>query len=137
MANLYTQLQNELKSRSIKGMTNRELALQANTSQPHINRLLNGDAEQLSKLKVETFLELFPQVKDLLMSHADDLGEDASAASVANISSPHAVAAGGDVRIEHAPEAGEASEKLEALTRFVLSSSLSDAEKVAAMKLLH
>lgn len=134
MANLYTQLQNELKSRSIKGMTNRELALQANTSQPHINRLLNGDAEQLAKLKVETFLELFPQVKELLLSHADDLGEDAASASVANISSPHAVAAGGNVEVH---QDGASSEKLERLAAFVLASSLSDEEKVAAMRILH
>lgn len=135
MANLYTQFQNELKSRSIKGMTNRELALQANTSQPHINRLLNGDAEQLAKLKVETFLELFPRVKELLMSHADDLTSETSAASVANISSPHAVAAGGNVEVHQ--DGGESSEKLERLAAFVLASSLSDEEKVAAMKLLH
>lgn len=134
MANLYTQFQNELKSRSIKGMTNRELASQANTSQPHINRLLNGDAEQLAKLKVETFLELFPRVKELLLSHADDLTSETSAASVANISSPHAVAAGGNVEVH---QDGAAAEKLERLAAFVLASSLSDEEKVAAMKLLH
>ena len=134
MANLYTQFQNELKSRSIKGMTNRELALQANTSQPHINRLLNGDAEQLAKLKVETFLELFPRVKELLMSHADDLTSETSAASVSNISSPHAVAAGGNVEVH---QDGASSEKLERLAAFVLASSLSDEEKVAAMRILH
>lgn len=135
MDNIYSYLQSVIRQRSASGITNREMANQANTSQQHINRLLNGDAEQLAKLKVETFLELFPQVKELLLSHADDLGEDASSASVANISSPHAVAAGGNVEVHQ--DGGESSEKLERLAAFVLASSLSDEEKVAAMRILH
>ncbi len=134
MDNIYSYLQSVIRQRSASGITNREMANQANTSQQHINRLLNGDAEQLAKLKVETFLELFPQVKELLLSHADDLGEDAASASVANISSPHAVAAGGNVEVH---QDGASSEKLGRLAAFVLASSLSDEEKVAAMKLLH
>ena len=134
MDNIYSYLQSVIRQRSASGITNREMANQANTSQQHINRLLNGDAEQLAKLKVETFLELFPQVKELLLSHADDLGEDAASASVANISSPHAVAAGGNVEVH---QDGASPEKLERLAAFVLASSLSDEEKVAAMKLLH
>lgn len=135
MDNIYSYLQSVIRQRSASGITNREMANQANTSQQHINRLLNGDAEQLAKLKVETFLELFPQVKELLLSHADDLGEDAASASVANISSPHAVAAGGNVEVHQ--DGGESSEKLERLAAFVLASSLSDEEKVAAMRILH
>ena len=135
MDNIYSYLQSVIRQRSASGITNREMANQANTSQQHINRLLNEDAEQLAKLKVETFLELFPQVKELLLSHADDLGEDAASASVANISSPHAVAAGGNVEVHQ--DGGESSEKLERLAAFVLASSLSDEEKVAAMRILH
>lgn len=130
MSNIFKLLQDELKQEYYSGVTYDQIGERAGLSKGHIGKLINDAPDtRLAKLSLEKALLLFPKLAAAYTS--------ASSSSQANISSPHAVAAGGDVRIEHAPEAGEASEKLEALTRFVLSSSLSDAEKVAAMRLLH
>lgn len=209
MKEFFERLHSDLKSRSLHGMTNRELALMANISQQHINRLLNGPPSQLGKLRAETLLELFPRVMHILESALDELAEGqgeqvvyadkedlervyhsfhhalrklresgktdeeiaaicgydrshinriinsdpnrigsmrldkalklfpqlASAmASIEQTNSPHAVVAGGNVEVH---QDGAAAEKLERLAAFVLASSLSDEEKVAAMRLLH
>ncbi|MGN0879917.1 MAG: hypothetical protein ACI4WT_10785 [Oligosphaeraceae bacterium] len=133
MTNIYTLLQDELKQKNYKGTTYEEMGSRAGLSKSHICKLLNSNPEErLARLSFSSVLSLYPWLETVIAAHfADGRG------TATNTNSPHSVAAGGDVRIEHAPEAGEASEKLEALTRFVLSSSLSDAEKVEAMKLLH
>jgi transcriptional regulator with XRE-family HTH domain len=57
----YAALQDLLRKKRARGATNQEMAGAADISQPHINRLLNGPAENLGKVKLETLVRLFPQ----------------------------------------------------------------------------
>lgn len=60
MNRYYEELQTRLKKRRSDGWTNQRMAELAETSQTHINRLLNGDAEQFAKVAFGTLLRLFP-----------------------------------------------------------------------------
>lgn len=60
MDEFYQILQELLRQKRAEGQTNQCIADVANTSQQHINRLLNGDAAKFGKLKFETLLRLFP-----------------------------------------------------------------------------
>ena len=136
---VFAILHKNLKSRSLHGMTNRELALMANTSQPHINRLLNGSPSQLGKLKAETLLGLFPKIKELLLNHAEALVEEMSTL-VANISIPHTMDLG---RIMEVHQAGatnnsDAMRRLAELASWIIASEeLSPEAKLQAMSIIH
>lgn len=58
----FTFLQEALKAMRAAGKTNQEIADLAGVSQQHINRLLNGSADALGKVKLETLVRLFPRI---------------------------------------------------------------------------
>lgn len=130
MTNIYTLLQDELKQKNYKGTTYEEMGSRAGLSKSHICKLLNSNPEErLARLSFSSVLSLYPWLETVIAAHfADGRG------TATNTNSPHAVAAGGNVEVH---QDGASSEKLERLAAFVLASSLSDEEKVAAMKLLH
>lgn len=130
MTNIYTLLQDELKQKNYKGTTYEEMGSRAGLSKSHICKLLNSNPEErLARLSFSSVLSLYPWLETVIAAHfADGRG------TATNTNSPHAVAAGGNVEVH---QDGAAAEKLERLAAFVLASSLSDEEKVAAMKLLH
>ena len=61
MENLFKTLHLELKKQAASGATNKELAAQAGCSQQRINQLLNSGG--LEKVKLETLLRLFPNMR--------------------------------------------------------------------------
>ena len=127
MSNIFKLLQDELKQEYYSGVTYDQIGERAGLSKGHIGKLINDAPDtRLAKLSLEKALLLFPKLAAAYTS--------ASSSSQANISSPHAVAAGGNVEVH---QDGAAAEKLERLAAFVLASSLSDEEKVAAMRILH
>lgn len=127
MSNIFKMLQDELRQECYSGITYDQIGERAGLSKGHIGKLINDSPDiRLAKLSLEKALLLFPKLAAAYTSPSS---------SQANISSPHAVAAGGNVEVHQ--DGGESSEKLERLAAFVLASSLSDEEKVAAMKLLH
>lgn len=131
MTNIYTLLQDELKQKNYKGTTYEEMGSRAGLSKSHICKLLNSNPEErLARLSFSSVLSLYPWLETVIAAHfADGRG------TATNTNSPHAVAAGGNVEVHQ--DGGESSEKLERLAAFVLASSLSDEEKVAAMRILH
>lgn len=127
MSNIFKLLQDELKQECYSGVTYDQIGERAGLSKGHIGKLINDAPDtRLAKLSLEKALLLFPKLAAAYTS--------ASSSSQANISSPHSVAAGGNVEVH---QDGASSEKLERLAAFVLASSLSDEEKVAAMRILH
>ena len=130
MTNIYTLLQDELKQKNYKGTTYEEMGSRAGLSKSHICKLLNSNPEErLARLSFSSVLSLYPWLETVIAAHfADGRG------TATNTNSPHAVAAGGNVEVH---QDGASSEKLERLAAFVLASSLSDEEKVAAMRILH
>lgn len=122
MENIYRSLHQQLRNLRDSGLTNEEIAAICGYDRSHINRIINSDPNRIGSMRLDKALKLFPQLASAM-------------ASIEQTNSPHAVAAGGNVEVHQ--DGGESSEKLERLAAFVLASSLSDEEKVAAMKLLH
>lgn len=122
MENIYRSLHQQLRNLRDSGLTDEEIAAICGYDRSHINRIINSDPNRIGSMRLDKALKLFPQLASAM-------------ASIEQTNSPHAVAAGGNVEVHQ--DGGESSEKLERLAAFVLASSLSDEEKVAAMRLLH
>lgn len=121
MENIYRSLHQQLRNLRDSGLTDEEIAAICGYDRSHINRIINSDPNRIGSMRLDKALKLFPQLASAM-------------ACIEQTNSPHAVAAGGNVEVH---QDGASSEKLERLAAFVLASSLSDEEKVAAMKLLH
>lgn len=130
MSNILKLLQDDLKQENYSGITYETIGARAGISKAHVGKLINDPPnERLAKLALGKALLLFPKLqKAYEVQYARN-------ASQANISSPQAISAGGNVEV-HNNHCND-SAKLERLASFVLASSLPDEEKVAAMKLLH
>jgi transcriptional regulator with XRE-family HTH domain len=74
-SSLYQSFQAQLRQMSRDGMTNREIAEKAGMSQSYVNQLLNGDAEQFGKVRIDMLIDLFPDVfRQLVVVNGDNHG---------------------------------------------------------------
>lgn len=74
-SSLYQSFQAPLRQMSRDGMTNREIAEKAGMSQSYVNQLLNGDAEQFGKVRIDMLIDLFPDVfRQLVVVNGDNHG---------------------------------------------------------------
>lgn len=100
---MFERLQQLLRDRRNQGETNEAIAKSADTSQQHINRLLNGSPEQFEKLKFGTVLKLFPGMIRLVEPNGQ----------ISQTNSPGAAAAiGGNASVQTKDEKEEYSRRV-------------------------
>lgn len=126
MDDYYQILQELLKQRRSNGETNQRIADTAGVKQPHINRLLNGDASQFGKVKLETLLKLFPAFFAPCLS--------GGAKTTLNNSNGNAIANNGTAIVSQ-PDG--ALQKEQVVTAILNDDKICDTCKVRVLKLLN
>lgn len=126
MDEFYKTLFALLTRRSEEGQTNQQIANIAGCSQQHINRLLNGDASQFGKVKLETLLKLFPAFFAPCLS--------GGAKTTLNNSNGNAIANNGTAIVSR-PDG--AFQKEQVVTAILNDDTICDTCKVRVLKLLN